>query len=212
MPDAVNIVGLTGGIASGKSAIARTFGTLGIPSLDADQVAREIVEPGSPALEEIRDLFGEAVLQRDGSLDRALVAELVYRDPLMRRRLETITHPRILARSQEKLRALQSSGAPYVIYDASLLVETGRYREFVALIVASCRAATQIQRLKDREGLDETRARQRLAAQLPLEEKLAVADYVISTEGAKEDLLPQVERVHRALCARFGLSSDRGKA
>jgi dephospho-CoA kinase len=202
------VVGLTGGIASGKSTVARIFRTLGVHVVDADRIAREIVAKGSDALAEIVDEFGAPVLAEDGSLDRKKLAGIVFADPERRRRLEAITHPRIAARSLELLGALAASGEPYGVYEAALLVENGSYRTMQALIVVAASPGTQRRRLRERDALEDEEADARLAAQLPLEKKLEVADYTIWNDGDLAALETATREVHRALLARFGASVD----
>ena len=182
------IIGLTGGIASGKSAVASILRRLDVPVVDADDIARRIAEPGSDVLERIRAEFGDRVLDADGRLDRPALARIVFSDPVRRRRLEAITHPAIVARSAELLSDHVQHGHAVVVYEAPLLVETGRYRDFALLIVVTARPETQLARLMARDGLDEAEARDRLAAQLPMEDKVAVADLVIDNDGDLESL------------------------
>lgn len=193
------IVGLTGGIASGKSTVARLFAELGVPVVDADEVAREVVEPGSEALGEIVETFGSEVVQADGTLDRKALGARVFADPVARAKLNAITHPRIAAASAQKIQARAESGAPYVIYEAPLLVENGLHHGMAATIVVAAKEETQLQRMMARDGLSEADARARIAAQLPLEKKLAVATHVIWNDGDREALRARVAEVHRAI-------------
>ncbi|MBX3275944.1 MAG: dephospho-CoA kinase [Sandaracinaceae bacterium] len=201
------MVGLTGGIGSGKSTVARMFGELGVPVVDADQVAREVVEPGTPGLAAVVEAFGEGVLDADGRLDRARLAERVFGDDAARHRLEAILHPRIAARSFEKLGALAREGHAYAIYEAALLVENGSYRMMGALVVVAASEAAQRARVAARDGLDEVAVGARIAAQLPLADKVRVADYVVDNSGTPEQTRERVEAVHRELLARFGARS-----
>lgn len=182
------VIGLTGGIASGKSAVAAILRRLGVPVVDADQVAREVVAPGSPALDRVREALGDEALGPDGTLDRDAVARLVFADPEQRRRLEAVLHPAIAARSAELLRGLAEAGHPVVAYEAALLVETGRHRDLDALLVVAARPETQAARLMARDGIDAAAASRRLEAQLPLADKVAVADVVIHNDGDWESL------------------------
>lgn len=197
-------VGLTGGIASGKSTVARMFEQLGVPVVDADAIAREVVEPGQPAHEEIREAFGDEVLEPDGTLDRKKLGAVVFGDREARARLNAITHPRIAQRSGERMAELQRGAHPYLVYEAALLVENGAYKAFDALVVVAADRATQLRRLQRRDALDESQARARLDAQLPLEHKVEVADYVVHNEGDLEETEEQVRQVHAALLKRFG--------
>lgn len=198
------IVGLTGGIASGKSTVGRIFRELGVHVVDADLVAREVVAKGSEGLAEIVKTFGEGVLAEDGSLDRKKMGAIVFTDPEKRRQLEAITHPRIGQRSMAELAALAQRGDAYGIYEAALLVENGSHRMMQALVVVAASAETQVRRVMERDGLSADEARARLAAQLPLEEKIAVADHVIWNDGDHAALRARTEEVHGALVARFG--------
>ena len=203
MTGPVPVVGLTGGIASGKSTVARFFGELGVPVVDADQIAREVVAPGSEALAEIVAAFGDAVLAPDGSLDRKALAAVVFIDPEARRRLEAITHPRIGAASAARIQQLAATGPPYVLYEASLLVENGLHRGLAALVVVAADEATQLSRLRDRDGLAEEDARARVASQAPLARKLEVADFVIWTDTTLAETRARVGHTHNALLAKL---------
>lgn len=197
------IVGLTGGIGSGKSTVARMFAEAGVPVVDADQIARDVVEPGTPGLAEVVAAFGSGVLTSDGRLDRAALGREVFADEERRKQLERILHPRIAQASMERFAALADDGHPYAIYEAALLVENGSHRSMSALVVVSADQATQIARVRARDGLDEAAARARIAAQLPLVEKVRVADYVIENVGRLEQTQAQVMAVHHALLERF---------
>lgn len=198
------IVGLTGGIGSGKSTVARMFAELGVPIVDADQVARVVVEPGTVGLAKVVEAFGDGVLDAEGRLDRAALGERVFGDEAARKRLEGILHPLIGAWSMERLMVLSREGHPYALYEAALLVENGSHRTMSALIVVAVDEATQIERVQTRDGLDEAAARARIAAQLPLAEKVAVADYVVHNDRSLEETRAQVDAIHRELLTRFG--------
>lgn len=197
-------VGLTGGIASGKSTVGRIFQDLGVTVVDADQVAREVVERGSEGLAEIVAAFGDGVLAEDGTLDRKKLAGVVFDDVDARKRLERITHPRIFARSMQLMAAAAARGEALAMYEAALLVENGSYKLMQALVVVAASAETQLARVAARDGLDEAAARARMAAQMPLEQKIAVADYVIWNDGDRAALEARTREVHTALLARFG--------
>jgi dephospho-CoA kinase len=198
------VVGLTGGIACGKSTVAAQLAELGVPIVDADALAREVVAPGTPGLAAIVDRFGPDVLLADGSLDRKKLGEQVFSDPDARRALNAITHPRIAAAGMEKLRALADHPAPYRVYEAALLVENGMAKAFAALVVVTVDEATQLARLMARDGSTEDEARARIASQLPLAKKVEVADHVIDNSGVPEDTRTRVRALHDALVARFG--------
>lgn len=201
---AFGVVGLTGGIGSGKSTVARMFADEGVPIVDADQVAREVVEPGTEGLDAVVEAFGERVLAADGTLDRKKVGERVFADAGARKQLESILHPRIAQASMAHFARLAGEGHPYAIYEAALLVENGSYRMMGALVVVTASEATQIARVRARDGLSEADARARIAAQLPLEDKVRVADYVIENDGSLEEVRERTRDVHRALLERFG--------
>lgn len=198
-----SFVGLTGGIASGKSTVARAFRALGVGVVDADEVAREIVEPGKPALEAIVSEFGAGVLDARGALDRKALGAVVFGDAQKRKALEAITHPRIFARSMELLAEHANDGAPYAMYEAALLVENGSHRMFAALVVVAAKRDTQLRRIVARDGLSSADAEARLDAQLPLDQKIAVADHVIWNDGDLGAVEAAVRDVHRALLLRF---------
>lgn len=201
---AFGVVGLTGGIGSGKSTVARMFADEGVPIVDADQVAREVVEPGTEGLDAVVEAFGEGVLAADGTLDRKKVGERVFADAGARKQLESILHPRIAQASMAHFARLAGEGHPYAIYEAALLVENGSYRMMGALVVVTASEATQIARVRARDGLSEADARARIAAQLPLEDKVRVADYVIENDGSLEAVRRRTREVHFALLERFG--------
>ncbi len=198
------IIGLTGGIASGKSAVAQAWRARGAAVVDADLVARQVVEPGQPALAEIVARFGSSVLTADGHLDRKAVAARVFADADARAALNRITHPRIAAASQAEIARHVEAGAPVVFYEAALLVENHAHEWLDAVIVVAASPEVQRQRLMARDGLDEAAAAQRLASQLPLEEKLKVATWVIDNRGDRAELARQIDALWKDLEARYG--------
>jgi dephospho-CoA kinase len=198
------VVGLTGGIASGKTTVAEMFAKMGIPIIDADDLAREVVEPGTPGLQAIVDEFGEDVLDEEGRLDRKKVGELVFGDEEARETLNAILHPRIGAAGAKYIQGYADHPAPYVIYEGALLVETGAYKAFSALIVVSADESVQRLRLIARDGYTVSQANARIESQLPLARKVAVADHVVTNNGNLESTREQVARVHEQLVARFG--------
>ncbi len=194
-PRVPRIIGLTGGIASGKSTVAKILRELGAPIVDADQVARDVVEPGTPALEEIVARFGPEVVDADGRLERKRLGDIVFADDDARAALNAIIHPRIAAASQQRIAALAAAGEPIVVYEAALIVENKLTSWMEALIVVSVSRGVQVPRLMARDGIDAIAAEARLAAQLPLEDKVAVADYVVDNSGTLEQTRAQVERL-----------------
>lgn len=199
-------IGLTGGIASGKSTVAARFRELGVPIVDADQLAREVVEPGSDGLREIVHAFGPDVLDASGALDRKKLGALVFDDPDARRTLERITHPRIAALSMQRMAQLATSGAPYGLYEAALLVENGIHRTLNGLVVVACSPETQLARVMARDGLDEEAARARLAAQKPLADKLAAATWVIWNDADVAALRTRVDATHQQILGSLSRS------
>ncbi|HKU41448.1 MAG TPA: dephospho-CoA kinase, partial [Polyangiales bacterium] len=196
------IVGLTGGIASGKSTVARILAELGVAIVDADLLAREVVAKGSPGLREVVAQFGADVLDAHGELDRAKLAQRVFGDDEARKRLNAIIHPRIGQLSAERIALAQQSTAPYVVYEAALLVETGAHRGLDGLIVVAADSSRQLERSMARDGLDEAAARARLDAQLPLSAKLDAADYVIHNDADLATLRAETLRTHAAILER----------
>jgi dephospho-CoA kinase len=185
-------IALTGGIATGKSYVAGRFRRAGIPVVDADVLAREAVRPGSPGLAAVIERFGSDVIAPDGSLDRAKLAEIVFRDAGARRDLEAIVHPYVrdaIARFFEQV----PPGTPFAVADIPLVYETGRQRQFDAVVVVACSPEIQLSRLMARDNLTEDEARRRIAAQLPIEAKMALADHVIRTDGSYEETNAQVD-------------------
>lgn len=189
---------LTGGIATGKSSCLRRFAALGVPTIDADLLARDAVAPGSPGFAAIVQRFGPAVLRPDGTLDRAALGTVVFADAAARAELEAIIHPEIYRRINVWL-ANQPHGTPVAIADIPLLFETGHEHDFDVVIVAACDADEQLRRLVNRDGLTHEAARARLSAQWPIDEKVRRADYVIRTDGAHADTDLQVDEVLRRL-------------
>ena len=191
-------VALTGGIATGKSHVRAELERLGVPTIDADVVAREAVAPGTPALAAIVSRFGRDLIDSTGALDRRKLAALVFTDPAARRDLEAIVHPIVRARTDAWFDAL-ATGHAFAVADIPLLYETGRERDFHEVIVTACDPETQVRRVVGRDSITEQEARQRIAAQLSTEEKVRRADHVITTDGSFDDTNSQVRRVFTAL-------------
>jgi dephospho-CoA kinase len=185
-------IGLTGGIATGKSHVRARFDELGVPTIDADVLAREAVAPGSQGLAAVVKRFGRGVLDESGALNRAALATIVFADPAARRDLEAIVHPIVRRQAGEWFRALDPARHPFAIADIPLLFETGGNRDYATVIVTACDPETQVTRVMERDGISETQARQRLAAQLPIDEKVRRADHVIRTDGSFEETDRQV--------------------
>jgi dephospho-CoA kinase len=204
---AVRIYGLTGNIGAGKSAVARMLRDAGVVVLDADQLAREVVLPGTEGLREIDRRF-PGVVGPDGALDRKALAARVFADEGERAALNAIVHPRIAAALAERATTLDAEGVPFAVYEAALLVENSLADAFDGLIVVTAPLATQLRRLLARDGMTEPEARTRLAAQLPSAEKVALADFVLDNAGSLDDLRAQVGRVVSAL--RSGYRRGKG--
>lgn len=184
----MRVVGLTGGIATGKSTVGHILRELGVLVIDADQVARDIVQPGQPALTEIVDRFGASVLAADGTLDRPAMRQRMTSDPQARRALEAITHPRIQQQIAATIAQFMALGHKAAVVEAALLVETGSYRHYPVIIVVSCTPQRQLARLMARDGATEEEARQIISTQLPLSDKERVATHIIRNDGSTEDL------------------------
>jgi dephospho-CoA kinase len=201
----MRVIGLTGGIASGKSTVGRMLRELGAEVVDADQVAREVVEPGRPAFDDVVRTFGREVLDADGRIDRKKLGAIVFGDAPeakeARRALNAITHPRIAAATAEKLAGLAQAGAKVAFYEAALLVENGVHKGLGGLIVVAADEAKQVARVVSRDGLSEAEARARIAAQMPLAEKVAAATWVVDTNGTLDQTRAQVQRLWKELSA-----------
>jgi dephospho-CoA kinase len=180
--------------------------------VDADRIAREVVDKGSDGLRAVVAAFGTQVLAEDGSLDRDKLAAIVFRDEQARRRLQGITHPRIGQLSAQRMAELLASQASYAVYDAPLLVEVGAHKGLDALIVVAAAEATQVARAVERDGLTAEDASRRIAAQLPLARKIEVADYVIHNDGTLAELEQRALEVHGEIVRRFGLPLAGGPA
>ena len=198
----MQLIGLTGGIASGKSTIASRLASHGAVVVDADRIAREVVEPGTPALAEIARVFGEGVIAADGSLDRPALGAVVFGDAEKLRTLNGITHPAVLRESTARFRAAADADPDaIVVYDVPLLVESANEYPFDLIVVAHADAATRIRRLVELRGMDEAEAERRIRSQASDEERLAVADVVIDTDGSLASTDDQVDALWHRLRA-----------
>jgi dephospho-CoA kinase len=196
----VRRIGLTGGLASGKSFVREALARLGVPTFDADQAAREAVAPGTPGLAAVVERFGPGVLGPSGALDRPALAARVFGDAAARRDLEALVHP-VVARARDAWFASLADGPPgFALADIPLLYEVGLDTGFDAVVVVACAADAQVARAVAR-GMSEADARRRIAAQLPLAAKAARADHVISTDGTEADTLRQVHALYETLRA-----------
>ena len=191
-------VALTGGIATGKSYCLGRFAALGVPTIDADRLAREAVAPGSPGLAAVAQRFGAHIVREDGTLDRAALAKIVFSDRAARADLEAIVHPDVYRRIREWFAQLPH-GTPVAMADIPLLFETGHEHDFDAVVVAACAPEEQLRRLVARDGLSETDARARLEAQSPIDEKVRRAQFVIRTDIGFPQTDEEIERIYRKL-------------
>ena len=191
----MRVVGLTGGIASGKSTFAAVLRARGVPVVDADALARAAVAPGAPALAEIARAFGPSAIGADGALDRKRMAALVFSDPDARRRLEAITHPAVRRAMAEETGRLAAAGHALAFYDTPLLFEVGLDGALDSVVVVWAPPAVQRARLVARDGLTPAEADVRIAAQLPIDEKAARADFVVENVGAPSELEPKADRL-----------------
>lgn len=197
-------IGLTGGVASGKSTVSAAFRAHGAAIVDADAIARDVVRPGGPAYDGIVEAFGPSVVNADGTLDRKALAARVFTDETDRRRLNTLTHPHIRRlMAEEAVRLTAAPESPVIVFDIPLLLDTtdGRDLDLDGIVVVYADPATRLRRLMARDGLGEEEARRRLAAQMPLEGKLPRADWVIDNSGTLEATRAEVERLWHTLTA-----------
>lgn len=197
------LVGLTGGIGSGKSTVARMLEARGAAVFDADLLARQAIAPGTPGHDKVVERFGPNVLAPGGGIDREALASIVFADPAARRDLEAIVHPEVRRMFAERSERYEDTDT-VVVFSAPLLVETGMHTAFEVLMVVSAPVDTQVERLMRDRGMSEPTIRARIAAQLPLDAKAEVADVLVDNEGTIEDLEGQVDRVWEDLQARAG--------
>lgn len=195
----MKVMGLTGGIATGKTTAASMLRQLGARIVDADELAREIVQPGKEAWREIVEAFGQDILREDGTIDREKLRRIVFQDEKKRQRLEAITHPRIRSLATQRLQKLVAEGAEIVVYVAPLLFENRVHLWLRPVILVACDLATQKERLRKRDGLSEEEIQRHLNAQMPLDEKRRLADIVIDNSGTLEDLQKRVKEVWEKL-------------
>ena len=195
-------IGLTGGIACGKSFVLNEFRQLGVHCIDADEVAHQVILPGEPAYRDIVEHFGTGILGDDSAIDRAKLGAAVFGDEGERQRLNRIVHPRIheeLDRRLARLEAGEGSEATLAMVDAALMVETGSFRKYDFVMVVSCRPEQQLERLLGREGLARPEAQARIDSQMPIAEKVRFADFVIDNSGGRDRTRDRVREVHRQI-------------
>ncbi|APT92605.1 dephospho-CoA kinase [Corynebacterium phocae] len=191
----MKLIGLTGGIGSGKSTVAQLLASHGWEVVDADKIAREIVEPGQPALEELAAEFGQDILDCSGQLDRAVLAERAFATQESTSRLNAITHPRIAEITQQRFAAARAGGKKFCVYDMPLLVDKGQHKDMDEVIVVDVEPEERVRRLVASRGLKEADARARIGRQIPDSERLAAATFVIDNNGPRDALEAQVARV-----------------
>ena len=195
-------VGLTGGIASGKSTVGRALAGMGCLLIRADELGHQVLLPGGEAYAGAVAEFGQEILNGDGSIDRRKLAALVFRDPAQLAKLNALVHPPVRTRTRQLIEAFAATH-PHglVIVEAAIMIETGSFRDYDQLIVAVCGREQQMERAVSRDGITREEVLERLSRQMPLEEKVQYADYVIDTSGAREDTLVRVREVYHSLVA-----------
>lgn len=200
-------VGLTGGIACGKSYTLRCFHSLGAYTIDADVLARQVVERGRPAYQQLIEEFGEKILDPEGNIDRQRLADIVFKDDESRLKLNAIVHPPILEEEARQIEAIENLGAgarsPMIVTDAALMIEVGSYRRYDSVVVVYCPPAVQFRRLLRRDDINEEMALLRMRSQMPPLEKTKYADFVIETTGKLSETAKQVQQVYRELLNRY---------
>ncbi len=188
-------IGLTGGIACGKSTVSQILRRFGRVVIDADQLARDVVQVGTPGLAEVVQAFGPDILQADQSLDRQKIASLVFHDPAKLKKLESILHPRIRTLTIEKRKLAEKAGEESAFYDVPLLFEKAMEKQFDLIVVVACPAPIQISRLIQRNGLSRLDAEARIKAQLPMDDKIIRADFTVMNTGKPEELELEVRKL-----------------
>jgi dephospho-CoA kinase len=195
-------VGLTGGLASGKSFVGKTLADLGCLVIRNDEIGHQVIEPGGEAYEGILQEFGREMLDPEGRIDRRKLAALVFRDPERLAKLNALVHPPVRARTRQLLDAYAATHPCGVaVVEAAILIETGSYRDYEKLIVAVCSVEQQIERAMARDGVTREEVLERLSRQMPLEEKVKYADYLVDTSGTKEETQTRVRAIHESLAA-----------
>ncbi len=186
-------MGLTGGIASGKTVVRRRLEERGIPTLDADAVVHRLLQSGTDVTRRIGERFGKAVIATDGSVDRKALGAIVFSDEEARRKLNAIVHPGVWREIERFFEEREKASDPVAVVDAALMIETGSYRRYDRVVVVHCRPQLQLERLVARDGLSREDALRRVSAQMPIEEKLPFADFLVDTSGSIEETLKQAD-------------------
>ena len=194
-------IALTGGMGTGKSHVRAVFAALGVPTIDADTLARDVVAHGTPGFDAVVATFGRGILTADGDLDRRALGALVFADPGKRHDLEAILHPAIKGAIDQWFTTLDQSAQPFAIADIPLLYEVGLDKEYDAVIVTACTPQNQMRRIMARDNLDATEVQRRLEAQLPIEDKVKRANYVVDTNGSLVQTNAQVHKLYQELSA-----------
>ena len=195
-------VGLTGGIASGKTTVGRMFGELGCRVIDSDLITRKLFEPGDPVNKAVAAAFGPSVVASNGSIDRRVLGELAFNKPELRQQLNDLVHPAIKQRQSDWLARLQAEDSHAIgIVEAALMIEVGTYKEYDKLVVVKCSLDVQRKRLRERSGLSPQQIESRIASQMPMDEKIKVADFVIDNSGDPGTTRQQVQEAYRLLRA-----------
>ena len=204
-----HVFGLTGGIASGKSTVAGRLRARGVPIVDADLLAREVVEPGTPGYRAILDAFGESVLALDGRIDRKELARVIFGDDERRMKLNAITHPLITALAATRCKEYGDKGEPLVCWEAALIIENGVADAFRPLVVVAAPESLQLTRIRTRDASSQEDALSRIRAQKSVAEKIAVADFVIETTGTLQENAKKTDEVLAQICAKVGVDPAR---
>ena len=193
------VIGLTGGIASGKTLVSDTFASMGAPIVDADLLSREVVAPGSEGLQGLVDLFGGDIIDNSshGSLNRAALRNIIFKNPAAREQVDALLHPMIRRLSDERIQSHLSSDHPYLIYAVPLLVETGQVSRFDSIIVVDIPVSMQLERLISRDDTTEEQARRIIESQASREQRLAIANDVIDNSKTKEFTVSQIKALHQ---------------